>query len=299
MTTNGQTRALSPINALKESIRALIFRDALPKHISEEKFKRVLLTAVTQNPALVDADRTSLFAACMKSAQDGLLPDGREAALVTFKTREGVKVQFMPMLGGLLKKIRNSGELSSITAQIVHANDKFRYWVDADGEHLDHEPLMFGERGAVLGVYALAKTKDGGVYIEVMTRQQVMAVKDVSRAKDSGPWAGAFEGEMWKKTAIRRLAKRLPMSTDMDEFVRQDDVMTDLDRAGPAGMPVEQEVDSESAAPPEPKASRVSQIVKNAPPAAAAPAAPAPAEPAPPAAPPSREPGEDDEDLPL
>ncbi len=139
----------------------------------------------------------------MKAAADGLLPDGREAALVQFKD----SVQYLPMVGGILKKIRNSGELSSITSQIVHKGDKFRYWVDGDGEHVEHEPLVFGERGEQIGVYALAKTKDGAVYIEVLTMAQIAAVKNVSRAKD-GPWSGPFATEMHRKTAIRRLSKR-------------------------------------------------------------------------------------------
>jgi recombination protein RecT len=82
---------------------------------------------------------------------------------------------------------------------------------------------MFGERGKRIGVYALAKTKDGSIYVEVMTEKQVMDVKNISRSKDFGPWSGPFEEEMYKKTALRRLSKRLPMSTDIEETIRRDD----------------------------------------------------------------------------
>ena len=201
------------------------FKMALPPQINPDKFIRVVMTALQQSPALVSANRQSLYGACMKAAQDGLLPDGREAALVMF----GQEVAYMPMVGGILKKVRNSGELASITSQIVHKNDRFRFFIDGDGEHIDHEPLMFGERGEAIGVYALAKTKDGGIYVEVMDKAQVMAVKGASRAK-SGPWQGAFEHEMWRKTAIRRLSKRLPMSTDLEEVIKRDDEMYDLDK---------------------------------------------------------------------
>ena len=77
----------------------------------------------------------------------------------------------MSMVGGILKKVRNSGELSSITAQIVYENDEFNYYIDADGEHISHRPNMFGDRGKRIGAYALAKTKDGAIYVEVMTEK--------------------------------------------------------------------------------------------------------------------------------
>ena len=56
------------------------FAAALPAHMPVERFMRVVLTAAQNNPDLVRADRPSFFNACMKAAQDGLLPDGREGA---------------------------------------------------------------------------------------------------------------------------------------------------------------------------------------------------------------------------
>jgi len=224
--TKTQTKALTPIDEVRGALAKMEpqFKMALPAQVSPEKFVRVAMTAVQQNPALLTADRQSLYGACMRAAQDGLLVDDREAAITMF----GKAAVYMPMVGGILKKVRNSGELGSITSQIVHKNDKFRYWVDGDGEHIEHEPLMFGERGEAIGVYALAKTKDGAVYIEVMDKAAVMAIRGASRAKDSGPWAGAFEHEMWRKSAIRRLSKRLPMSTDLEQVIHRDDELYDF-----------------------------------------------------------------------
>lgn len=224
--TTQKPKEVSLVEVVKNDITRMEpqFKMALPPHIPAQKFVRILHTAVSTNNDLLNADRKSLFAACMKSAQDGLLPDGREAALVTFKDKSGAKiVNYMPMVNGILKKVRNSGELSSITAMVVHEKDRFRYWVDADGAHMEHEPVLFGERGHIIGTYALAKTKDGALYIEVMSEEEIKAVRSVSRARDSGPWAGAFADEMRKKSAIKRLSKRLPMSTDLEQTLRADD----------------------------------------------------------------------------
>lgn len=223
------SKALRPLDDLKASLSKLTFKDALPAHVTEEKFKRVLLTAVSQNADLAECDRTSVFAACMKAAQDGLLPDGREAALVIFKG----KAQYMPMFAGILKKIRNSGELASITAQVVHKADKFEFYVDEKGEHLNHRPDMLADRGPLVGVYAVATTKDGAAYIEVMTKAQVDAVRKVSRSGDSGPWASWYD-EMARKTVIRRLSKRLPMSTDLEQVLEHDNENFELEPEAPA-----------------------------------------------------------------
>jgi len=204
------------------------FQSALPPQIPVERFVRVVKTAIQNSPDLIEADRPSLFNSCLKAAADGLIPDGREAALVTFNTKAGntwvKKVQYMPMVAGILKKVRNSGELQSLTAQVVYENDEFDYWVDEDGEHLKHRPDLLGNRGEALLVYALAKTKSGGVYIEPLPKSEIEKIRSVSRAGngENSPWAKWWD-EMAKKSAIRRLSKRLPMNTDLDDLIRADD----------------------------------------------------------------------------
>lgn len=195
----------------------------LPSHIKPDAFQQVALTAIQNDPALLGADRQSLFNSLKKAAQDGLLPDGREGALIMFKNR----AQWMPMIGGVLKKIRQSGELSSITAQIVHEGDQFDYWIDDDGEHLRHRPSFSNERGPVRLVYALAKTRDGSVYIEVMTYQDVEKVRSASRSKNNGPWVTWWE-QMAKKSAMHRLAKRLPLSPEIMTVVQRDEALYDF-----------------------------------------------------------------------
>ncbi len=191
----------------------------LPAHVPVEKFKRVAMTALINNPSLVDCDAKSVLTACSRAAADGLLPDGREGAIVQFKAT----AQWMPMIAGILKKVRNSGELLSISAHCVYKKDTFRYRL-GDDENIEHMPYLGDDAGEIIAVYAIAKTKDGGIYREVMTRAQVEKVRAVSRAAQNGPWV-AWWDEMARKTVIRRLAKRLPMSTD-----REDDLRAMLER---------------------------------------------------------------------
>jgi recombination protein RecT len=229
---------LAPMDAMRSTLTKMSpeFQAALPPQINVEKFIRTTLTAVQMQPDLLMADRRTLLGACMKAAQDGLLPDGREAALVIFNSKEGKKVQYMPMSGGVLKKIRNSGELASISAQVAYSADFFEYEL-GDEEKITHKPFMGGDRGQVIAVYAVAKTKDGAVYREVMSVSDVEKVRAASRAGRFGPWVDWWD-EMAKKTVIRRLAKRLPSSADVDQMMDNDNDQYEFVQRRPAPVNV-------------------------------------------------------------
>jgi recombination protein RecT len=213
---------LTPMVAFRGTLEKMNkdLHDALPPQIPVEKFIRTTLTAVQMQPDLLGADRKSLLGSTMRAAQDGLLCDGREAALVIFNSKEGKKVQYMPMVGGILKKIRNSGELASISAQVVYDKDHFEYEL-GDNESITHKPFLGEERGKQIAVYAVAKTKDGAIYREVMSVADVEKVRASSRAGKFGPWVDWWD-EMAKKTVIRRMAKRLPSSADLDSVLQAD-----------------------------------------------------------------------------
>lgn len=204
------------------------FAAVLPAHISVDKFRRIVLTSLNQNPDLVKADRRSLFSACVRAAQDGLLPDGREAALVVFNTKDRKTgewkklITYMPMIEGIYKRLRNSGEVASLSSYVVFENDKFDYEL-GDNPRIEHKPAM-GERGQPIGAYAIAKLTNGEVLREVASFQEIEKVRAVSRAANepNGPWVQWWE-QMARKTITRRLAKRLPGSADLDEMLRRED----------------------------------------------------------------------------
>lgn len=225
------SQANNPVAVIRQNLTAMApeFKAALPDHIDVDKFTRVAMTAIQTNPQLQNADRRSLFGACVRLAQDGLLPDGREAALVMFKD----KAQAMPMIAGILKKVRQSGEVSKINAFVVHENDHFKvsYGFDEDVEHIP--PGLDKPRGKPIGAYATAVLKDGSRLLEVMSFEEIEAVRKVSRAANNGPWV-SWWGEMARKTVMRRLSKRLPMSTDVEELVRRDDALVAPEAAAPA-----------------------------------------------------------------
>ena len=199
------------------------FRMCLPKHISPDKFIRAAQTAVQNNPDLLQCSRPSLYNACMKCAQDGLLADGREAAIVKF----GGEAAYLPMVGGILKLIRNSGELATIDAEVVHEKDEYDSWVDERGQHFKFKKAR-GERGAPLLTFAYAIMKDGALYFEEVSEQEMAGIQKVARSQTV--WTGAFRDEMKKKSAIHRMAKRMPKSTDLESVLKHDEELYDLEK---------------------------------------------------------------------
>ncbi len=236
MATQIAERRENPVAVIRQTLHQMApeFKAALPAHVSVEKFTRVAQTAIQNNPDLVQVDRRSLFGAIVRLAQDGLLPDGREAAIVKFND----KAQAMPMIAGILKKVRQSGEVAYVSAQIVYTNDRFKWTLGFD-ESVDHEPAPLDqEPGEPLAAYAVAVLKDGSRLLEVMRKSEIEKVRSVSRAKANGPWV-TWWGEMARKTVMRRLSKRLPMSSDLDDAFERDETLASEPRSAESAAVIE------------------------------------------------------------
>ncbi|MGB1214944.1 MAG: Rmf/CrpP family protein [Pikeienuella sp.] len=242
----------NPIVEFKKNIGDLIERKelALPSNVSPDAFKNAAIVAVQDNPKILGCEKGSVFKSIRTLAAAGLVPDGREAALVPFKAKQDgawiEKCQAMPMVFGLVKMVRRSGQVRDIRAHIVYQGEVdqglFEYVV-GDEESLTHKPILFGERGAAVAAYAIAILTDGNIVREFMSADDIDTVRRSSSAqkiyakgkkpepsdepigiwKDWGP-------EMWKKSVIRRLCKRLDMSSeDMRRvMVEQDNDMRDV-----------------------------------------------------------------------
>lgn len=200
----------------------------LPPSIPADKFVRTVQTAITLNPDIAQCDKQSVLAACMKAASDGLILDGREAVLNVFnvKVKKGgqevweKRAQYMPMVTGVIKRVRNSGEVARLNAFVVHANDEFEVTYGLDMS-LKHRP-NFADPGHPIGAYAICRFKDGLDDFEFMTRAEIEDIRGRSKSKDKGPWVTDWK-EMAKKTVIRRLSKRLPMDSDLRNVVQRID----------------------------------------------------------------------------
>lgn len=245
--SEANTKDRNPLVVFKDNFKRLVEAKelALPSNVSEGAFRNAAVIAVQDNPSLLQADQQSLFKSIRKAAAAGLVPDGREGALVTFKTKNKETnrfvdaVQFMPMVFGLIKMARRSGTVTDIRAHLVYQAEvdagQFTY-VIGDDESLHHEPILFGERGAPVAAYAIAKLTDGTIVREFMSADEIDVVrkagssqrvyrkgeKPVVSDQPLGIWRD-WAPEMWKKTVIRRLTKRLDLSSEDIRHIQEDD----------------------------------------------------------------------------
>lgn len=203
----------------------------LPKTLGIDRLLKVAQIAATTTPALAKCDVPSLVGAIGQCAQMGLEPNTvlGHAYLVPFNTkRKDINgnerwvnsVQVIIGYKGLIDLARRSGQIVSIAAHEVCENDQFELVYGLD-EKLNHTPAM-GERGNVIGFYAVAKLVGGGHAFEFMSLHQVREIMKASQSKGGyGPWKDHFT-EMGRKTVIRRLAKYLPLSIEFQTAVALD-----------------------------------------------------------------------------
>lgn len=224
--------------------------------VDTEKFLRVVKNAILRDPQVAEASMQSVYLECMKAMNDGLVLDGREAALTRFKTNKRyrddsgqwrdnwvVEVVYIPMVAGIMKRVRASGEIKAWTVELVYENEfksgNFKYIASPD-PIIHHEPIIVGDRGPIVAAYSAVRLADGSHHYEVMTIAQLLAIKNRTKSKRTkkvnnqeveeitGPWA-TDEEEMYRKTVIRRHAKRLPVSSATSEVASRIDALYDLD----------------------------------------------------------------------
>ena len=206
---------------------------ALPEGIRSERFVRAAVTALLQNPELPDkATANSIFQSLIRCAQDGLMPDGNEAALVIFKG----EAQYLPMIGGFRKIAGEYGW--SIRTAVVYENDEFDYSLGGVATVTHNPPRLGADRGQPIGAYAVATHRDGRQEVEVMDAKAIAKVRAVSRTAERGPWKD-WTDRMWEKTPGRRLFKKLPLDPGdrrIASMVAADEAVASLEMIyGPKG----------------------------------------------------------------
>jgi len=211
-------RTLLTSDAFKEQLVHV-----LPEHLSPERQVRIAMTALARTPKLTECEPASFFQCLLSLSQFGLEPDGRHAHLIPFENRKRgvVECQLIIDYKGLVALAMRSGMVAYIHADVVCENDEFEF---DRGELKKHKIDFRKPRGAVYAVYALCRFKDGTEKCEVMTRDEVEAIRRRSKAGTNGPWATDWN-EMAKKTAFRRLSKWLPLSPEFRDAVEADDDM--------------------------------------------------------------------------
>lgn len=209
----------------------------LPKHLTPERIIKITLSAASRNPRLLECSAQSILKSVLLCSEMGLEPSGQlgGAHLVPYKNNKTncYEAQVIPDYRGLMDLARRSGQITTIESACVYEKEVFEY---EKGLHpkLVHKPLLKGELGNMIAVYAIAFFKDGGHQAEVMAIDEIESIRKRSKASSTGPWQTDFD-QMARKTVLRRLCKYLPRSTELvkaleaenaiENEVRQDGIL--------------------------------------------------------------------------
>ena len=209
---------------LESTLIAAGVESILPDSMKMSTFVKCAAVAMASSKDLAEADQDSVIMALTQCAKDGLVPDNKEAALITFNTNVAAqgkpkqwmkKAQYLPMIDGVMKRARMSGQIAVLSSKAVFNEDIFRYWMDENGEHINYEPTYGG--GAMRLAFAFAKLTNGELIVEVMSKADVDKVRSASKTGQYGPWKDWYE-RMACKAVMHRLARRLPNASEIIEM---------------------------------------------------------------------------------
>lgn len=203
----------------------------IPKQVSQERMFQLAVSAYNQTPELAKCTPVSVLSCILKCAALGVEPSAVDnlgrAYILPYNNRKTGHTEAQMILGykGMIDLARRSGEIQDISARAVYEGDFFEYEFGLN-EQLKHIPAQDNERtpNKLTHVYMVCHFKDGGHYIDVMTRSQVNAIRSRSKSGSSAysPWSTDYEA-MACKTVIRRAFKFLPVSVEAQKAAATDE----------------------------------------------------------------------------
>lgn len=204
------------------------FEAALPKHMNTDRFIRVSITTIRQNPELLKCSVESLLGSLMTIAQLGLEPGVLgQCYLIPFKNKKLRTTECQLQIGykGMIELLRRTKQLKDIYAYTVYTNDEFSIEYGLD-RTLKHSPAFDNEdgRGEIKGFYSVAILEDGVRAFEYMTKKKILIHEEKYRkgSNKNSIWDKNFE-EMATKTVVKKLLKWLPISIEIVENIRKDE----------------------------------------------------------------------------
>lgn len=194
-----------------------------PKVFEKEAgFAVQLLSASDYALGIARGNQQSVINAVTNIASIGisLNPAKKQAYLVPRDGKICLDISYM----GLLDLAIASGSILWGQAELVYAADGFE--LNGFDRPPTHKRNPFSrDRGELIGVYVVVKTPDGDYLTTTMPVDEVFGIRDRSSAwkawiakKKSCPWV-TDEGEMVRKTVIKRAYKTWPKTDRLDKAV--------------------------------------------------------------------------------
>lgn len=201
------------VMGLEPNFEKLAKQHGVVNFAAEANFALQVLSSNDYACKMARNNPSSLKMAIMNVAAVGLSlnPIDKHAYLIPRDGRIMLDVSYM----GYLHLAVASGSILWGKAEIVYEKDEFIF--NGAGNEPGHKVKnYFSDRGGFVGVYVVCKTPDGSFLTEIMTAEEVFRIRDRSVSYKSyqktgrtSPWV-TDQGEMIKKTVIKRAAKTWP-----------------------------------------------------------------------------------------
>jgi recombination protein RecT len=176
------------------------------------------------------SNRQSVINAVTNVAAIGisLNPARKQAYLVPRDKKVCLDISYI----GLVDLATQSGSIVWAKSELVYDADNFL--MGEPGTLPKHQFNPFSkDRGAVIGAYVVVKTPSGAYLCDAMSLDEIHAIRDRSSAwkawikdKRSCPWV-TDEGEMSKKTVIKRASKLWPKNDRLNMAIQHLNVELD------------------------------------------------------------------------
>lgn len=216
---------------------------ALPEHMRPERVVRIALTCVRLNPELATCTPLSFIGALFTSAQLGIEPIAGRAWLLPFKNSRKKpdgswhtvkECQFVLGYKGVVDLFYRHEKTINLAWGIRRAKDMWTMELGTNAR-LTHVPVE-GDRGPVVGYWAMAHLINGGMPFHYMTREECLEHgKKHSKTFDkksgsfyeSSPWVKDEEA-MCLKTVLTQGAKLWPISVELQRALDADETARDF-----------------------------------------------------------------------
>lgn len=207
--TNNASEAAAAIGRfLKDRNTAL--KTLCGSQAKADRLVAVAMKAIQGKPELLNCDHPSLYNAVRLCAELDLEPNALGwAYFVPFKN----SVTFLIGYRGMMELAARGG--TRMDAHAIYENDLFDFEYGLTPT-LKHKPTL-GERGDLIGAYAVAWPMAGQPIFKVLSRDEIerRKMRGGAASKNTGPWNTDYEA-MACKTAVRALFSLIPMTSQME-----------------------------------------------------------------------------------
>lgn len=198
---------------------------ALPVEFNRARFVQNAIALLNDHPEIAKYPKDQIMAGLLKGATLGLDFYNGECYLIPY----GSQLQYQTSYIGMQKLVRNYSyrPIKEIYSVLIKEGDEVEMGIENGEPTISIKPKLFN-KGKTIGAIAVCLFRDGGMQYEAMDIDELKAVRNASKAKNSPAWQ-IWEGQMQRKAVIKRLCKSIGLNFENAEQIRIYNAETELE----------------------------------------------------------------------